>query len=161
PFQVLAVLLERSGQLVTREELQKELWPDETFVDFEQGINAAVKRLRVALEDSADKPRFIETLPRRGYRFIARVENGAQPALPATEESILDAAGEPTSKDTSMTQAPLTLGTTRRRRPILFGLAAITLLVVLVLGLNLGGWRDRLLGRPMPGEISSIAVLPL
>src|SRR6266849_3521293 len=85
PFQVLAALLERPGQLVTREELQKDLWPDETFVDFEQGINAAVKRLRVALEDSADKPRFIETLPRRGYRFIARVENGALPTSAAVE----------------------------------------------------------------------------
>src|SRR5215470_2020893 len=78
PFQVLTALLERPGQLVTREELQKELWPDETFVDFEQGINAAVKRLRVALEDSADQPRFVETLPRRGYRFIAPIENGGQ-----------------------------------------------------------------------------------
>jgi len=85
PFQVLAALLERPGQLVTRDELQKDLWPDETFVDFEQGINAAVKRLRVALEDSADKPRFIETLPRRGYRFIARVENGALPTSAAVE----------------------------------------------------------------------------
>src|SRR6476660_6713587 len=85
PFQVLAALLERPGQLVTREELKKDLWPDETFVDFEQGINAAVKRLRVALEDSADKPRFIETLPRRGYRFIARIENGALPASAAVE----------------------------------------------------------------------------
>src|SRR4029077_8172527 len=71
PFQVLAALLERPGQLVTREELQKELWPNETFVDFEKGINAAVKRLRLALGDSTEKPRFIETLPRRGYRFIA------------------------------------------------------------------------------------------
>jgi DNA-binding winged helix-turn-helix (wHTH) protein/Tfp pilus assembly protein PilF len=83
PFQVLAALLERPGQLVTREELQKELWPSETFVDFEQGINAAVKRLRVALEDSAENPRFIETLPRRGYRFIARV--AAHPPRPQTE----------------------------------------------------------------------------
>src|ERR1700693_4424949 len=89
PFQVLAALLERSGQLVTREELQKDLWPDETFVDFEQGINAAVKRLRVALEDSADEPLFIETWPRRGYRFIARVENGPRPAAPFTDESQL------------------------------------------------------------------------
>ena len=85
PFQVLAALLERPGQLVTREELQKGLWPDETFVDFEQGINAAVKRLRVALEDSAEKPHFIETLPRRGYRFIARIENGDLPASPVVE----------------------------------------------------------------------------
>ena len=164
PFQVLAALLERPGQLVTREELQKELWPDETFVDFEQGINAAVKRLRIALEDSADKPRFIETLPRRGYRFIARAESGEQPAPPATEESQLGptfAAEEPLSKDTPTTQAALTPRTTARRRLVLIGLPAIAAFVLLVLGLNLGGWRDRLFGRPMAGEITSIAVLPL
>ena len=70
PFQLLAILLEHSGQVVTREELQKRLWPDGTFVDFEQGLNAAVKRLREVLGDSAESPRFIETLARRGYRFI-------------------------------------------------------------------------------------------
>jgi len=70
PFQVLAVLLEHPGEVVTRESLQKRLWPHGTFVDFEQGLNAAVKRLREVLEDSADTPRLIETLPRRGYRFI-------------------------------------------------------------------------------------------
>jgi DNA-binding winged helix-turn-helix (wHTH) protein len=70
PFQVLAILLEHPGELVTRESLKKRLWPDRTFVDFEQGLNAAVKRLREALDDSAETPRLIETLPRRGYRFI-------------------------------------------------------------------------------------------
>ena len=70
PLQVLQFLLEKPGQVVTREELQRRLWPSDTFVDFEQGINSAVKRLRQALDDSAQTPRFIETLPRRGYRFI-------------------------------------------------------------------------------------------
>lgn len=70
PFQILALLVERCGQLVTREELRQRLWPAGTVVDFEHSINAAVKRLREALNDSADTPRFIETLPRRGYRFI-------------------------------------------------------------------------------------------
>jgi TolB-like protein/DNA-binding winged helix-turn-helix (wHTH) protein/Tfp pilus assembly protein PilF len=82
PFQVLEALLERPGELVTREELRQRLWSAETFVDFEHGLNAAVRRLRDALGDSADVPRFIETLPRRGYRFIAPV---IQP--PATEEA--------------------------------------------------------------------------
>ena len=71
PLQLLSVLLERPGELVTREELRKRLWPDDTFVDFEHGLNAAVKRLRDTLGDSADSPRFVETVPRRGYRFIA------------------------------------------------------------------------------------------
>lgn len=73
PFQVLAMLLERPGEVVTREEIQKQLWPD-TIVEFESNLNAAIKRLRDALDDSADNPRFVETLHRRGYRFIAPVE---------------------------------------------------------------------------------------
>jgi len=74
PFQILAILLERPGELVTREELQKRLWPGDTFVDFDKGLNAAVNRVREALGDSAENPRFVETLPRRGYRFIGQVE---------------------------------------------------------------------------------------
>src|SRR6478672_8323484 len=74
-FQVLLLLLERSREVVTREELQRRLWPADTFVDFDRGLNKAVNRLRDALGDSADSPRFIETLPKRGYRFIAPVES--------------------------------------------------------------------------------------
>lgn len=74
PFQILAMLLERPGQLVTREELTNRLWPSNTFVDFDHSLNRAVNRLREALGDSAERPRYIETLPRRGYRFIAPVE---------------------------------------------------------------------------------------
>jgi eukaryotic-like serine/threonine-protein kinase len=73
PLQLLSVLLEQPGELVTRDELRTRLWPDDTFVDFEHGLNAAVKRLRDTLGDSADSPRFVETVPRRGYRFIAPV----------------------------------------------------------------------------------------
>ena len=75
PFQVLALLLERPGELLTRKELQERLWPADTFVDFEHGVNAAIQTLRRALCDSHKKPRFIETLPRRGYRFIAAVQS--------------------------------------------------------------------------------------
>jgi serine/threonine protein kinase len=74
PFQILSALLERPGQLISREDLRKRLWSSSTFVDFEHGLNKAVNRLREVLEDSADQPRFIETLPRRGYRFIAAVD---------------------------------------------------------------------------------------
>ena len=79
PFAVLAVMLEHPGELLTRDELRDRLWPNGTFVDFEHGLNAAVKRLRSVLGDNAERPRFVETLHRRGYRFIARVErvNGA------------------------------------------------------------------------------------
>jgi DNA-binding winged helix-turn-helix (wHTH) protein len=74
PFQILLILLEQPGRLVTRDELKKRLWPSDTFVDFDHGLNKAVNRLREALDDSADHPKFIETLPRRGYRFSGRVE---------------------------------------------------------------------------------------
>ena len=76
PFQVLALLLERPGDVVTREELRQKLWPGDTFVDFDTGLNSAIKKLRDVLSDSAEEPRYIETLPRRGYRFIAQVDNG-------------------------------------------------------------------------------------
>ncbi len=74
PFQILAMLLAHPGELVTREELREKLWPADTFVDFEHGLNTAVKKLRQALNDNAKKPQFIETLARRGYRFIGAVE---------------------------------------------------------------------------------------
>ncbi len=73
PFQVLALLLERPGEVVTREELRKRLWPADTFVDFDNGLNKAINRIREVLGDSAENPRFIETMARRGYRFIAPV----------------------------------------------------------------------------------------
>lgn len=79
PVQILICLLETPGELVTREELHRKLWPADTFVNFEQSLNAAVKRLRQALGDSAESPRFVETLPRRGYRFIAPVQAIAEP----------------------------------------------------------------------------------
>src|SRR4029434_6793575 len=76
PFEILRLMLERPGDVVTREELARHLWPKGTFVDFEHSLNAAVKRLRAALGDDADNPRFVETLPRRGYRFIASLRTG-------------------------------------------------------------------------------------
>ncbi len=95
PLQILTMLLENPGEVVTREELRKRLWPADTFVDFDHGLNAAVKRLRDALGDSAENPRFVETLARRGYRFVAPVAtkpNGTSPApqivtLPAQQKS--------------------------------------------------------------------------
>ena len=74
PFQVLLMLLDRAGQLLTREEISRELWPDGTFVDYEHGVNSAINRIREALGDTAASPRFLETLARRGYRFISPVE---------------------------------------------------------------------------------------
>src|SRR5260370_24753433 len=91
PFQVLCVLVEHPGEVVTREELRNRLWPADTFVDFDHGLNAAVKRLRDTLADTAENPRFIETLAKRGYRFLVPLHPQAvtqepgvpTPALPA------------------------------------------------------------------------------
>src|SRR5580693_2098795 len=79
PFRVLALLVDRAGQVVTREELRRRVWPSNIYVDFDQGLNNAIKKVREALGDSADSPRFIETVARHGYRFIADVN--AAPVL--------------------------------------------------------------------------------
>ncbi|HEY0685899.1 MAG TPA: winged helix-turn-helix domain-containing protein [Steroidobacter sp.] len=92
-FMVLAMLLERAGQLVTREELRARVWPAGTLVEYDQGLNAVVKRLREALGDSADKPRFIETLPKRGYRFIAETQPDLSQLLPSTSDLSNELAG--------------------------------------------------------------------
>jgi cholera toxin transcriptional activator len=94
PFQVLFLLLERPGEMLTREEICRELWPDGTFVDYEHGVNSAVNRLREALGDKANNPRFVETLARRGYRFVAPVEQvGVAPTAEVVEEPAAVRAG--------------------------------------------------------------------
>jgi TolB-like protein/DNA-binding winged helix-turn-helix (wHTH) protein/Flp pilus assembly protein TadD len=131
PFEILVVLLEQPGQLVTREELRRRLWPSDTFVDFEHGLNAAVNRLREALSDSADQPRFIETIPRRGYRFIAPVDGIALvPAKP------------------------------RAFRWVGIGVLAALGLLAATVALNIGGSRERIFGSHKT-PIRSVAVLPL
>ena len=148
PFQILAVLLEHPGQTVTREELRQKLWPTDTFVDFDHSLNSSVKKLRLALADDSDNPRFIETLHRRGYRFIAPVDGSPasvhEPALPAS----VDHTPVPTHENRSHAKA-------------LVGLVALlTSLAVLLVAFNVGHSRDRLLGRIAP-RIQSLAVLPL
>src|SRR5688572_23907589 len=80
PFQILMLLLARPGEVVTREQVRQALWPGDTFVDFDAGLNSAIKRLRDALGASAEEPHVVETLPRRGYRFVAPVESVPVPA---------------------------------------------------------------------------------
>jgi len=96
PLQLLELLLQHPGQLVTREQVQQHLWPDGIVVEFEHSVNAAVKRLRSALGDDAEKPTFIETIPRRGYRFIARIENGNLAAPVVVEQHIASVSVSPT-----------------------------------------------------------------
>src|SRR5437588_13047715 len=89
PLQILQILLEHPGKVVTREDLKKRIWPSDTFVDFDHGINNAIKRLREALADTAETPRYIETLPRRGYRFIAGIDVPVQ-AAPGRIQSLAE-----------------------------------------------------------------------
>src|SRR5262249_12335158 len=148
PFEVLAVLVQRPGEVVTREELHSKLWPADTFVDFDHGLNNAVARIREVLDDSSDTPRYVETIPRRGYRFVAPVIcNGATSNL---EGQGLSSA--PTVKVAAQKHR-------LRRTALAAGLAALFLLAIPV-GLNLGGWRQRLFARSDAGRIPSIAVLP-
>jgi DNA-binding winged helix-turn-helix (wHTH) protein len=100
PFQVLKMLVERPGELLTREEISRTLWPDGTFVDYEHGVNSAVNRLREALGDKASQPRFVETLARRGYRFVAPVERIGQ-AMDAGALAVGAEVGEDASAETS------------------------------------------------------------
>jgi DNA-binding winged helix-turn-helix (wHTH) protein len=110
PFQVLVMLLERPGELLTREEISRQLWPDGTFVDYEHGMNSAVNRIREALGDTAGNPRFIETLARKGYRFVAPVEQIVLKENPSTPESRPEAESKPEpstlSNQTSATAEP-------------------------------------------------------
>ncbi|PYT78832.1 MAG: hypothetical protein DMG40_18695 [Acidobacteria bacterium] len=146
PVAILKMLLDRAGELVTREELQKELWPADTFVDFEHSLNAAVKRLRAALNDSADHPLYIETLARRGYRFIAPVDtadNGSDSptpvAIPSAEQVARNVYG-------------------RRFWPQ----AVVALFFVVVVAVALWYWRESRHGLAPSGPvIHSLAVLPL
>src|SRR5258708_16264323 len=90
PLLVLQALLENPGEVVTTEELQKKIWPADTFVDFDHGLHAAVNRLRAALNDSAERPRYVETVARRGYRFIGRVENPSATSLHSPPTPLYD-----------------------------------------------------------------------
>src|SRR6478752_5609815 len=90
PFRLLLLLLERPGEVVTREELRQRLWPDGTYVDFDGSLNVILKRLRAALDDDPENPRFIQTVPRRGYRFIAPVAVDKTPE-PVSEQALLHA----------------------------------------------------------------------
>src|SRR5262249_19860112 len=123
PFAILLMLLERPGEVISRDDMRRRLWPGDTFVDFEHGLNSAVKKLRTALGDSADHPRFIETLPRVGYRFIAPVHPAVDPAEPIAPAALLPEPGGPIA-------APLpSAGLSRWSRGL--ALAAVAVLFVL------------------------------
>jgi TolB-like protein/DNA-binding winged helix-turn-helix (wHTH) protein len=150
PFRVLQVLLEHPGEVVTREELQHQIWPSDTFVDFDRGLNNAVKRLREALADSADEPRYIETIPKRGYRFIAVVEptNGHKVVEAESPAIPVETARSPEKKKLFLNRQSW-----KASVAVFFAIA-----LVVVVGLFL---RNRSVGKVAAAPIRSIAVLPL
>jgi TolB-like protein/DNA-binding winged helix-turn-helix (wHTH) protein/tetratricopeptide (TPR) repeat protein len=156
PFQVLRVLLERRGEIVTRDELKQTLWPADTFVDFDDGLNTAVRKIRDALVDSAEKPRYIETIPRRGYRFVGRLAV-APAVLPSPVEEPKGSELEKTNVAASGRAAAANQKNvfSRRRKVLLAGVAALAVVsVALVL------YRDSAKGAKQP-PVQSLAVLPL
>jgi TolB-like protein/DNA-binding winged helix-turn-helix (wHTH) protein/Tfp pilus assembly protein PilF len=158
PFQVLSLLLEHPGDVVTREELRQKLWPGDTFVDFDTGLNSAIKKLRDVLGDSADEPRYIETLPRRGYRFIAPLVDPNPATVPSSApEPGLHPAHETASSQPagSIVMAAESFFFTRLR--LLFGAAVVLLL--LVAGFLV--YRNTGTGSATQPAIKSLAVLPL
>jgi len=146
PFRILQILLEHPGELVTREELQRQIWPADTFVDFEKGLNNAIKRLRDALGDSAEQPRFIETHPKRGYRFIGSVTptNGAGQTQERCEQGDVVVPAEPR----------------RLYGWLAIGAVLILTFVAILFGLDIGGLRQRFTKPSLP-VIHSLAVIPL
>jgi TolB-like protein/DNA-binding winged helix-turn-helix (wHTH) protein/Flp pilus assembly protein TadD len=146
---VLGVLASRPGQLVTREDLQQQLWGQETFVDFEHSINLCIREIRAALGDDAATPRYVETLPRHGYRFIAPVHDTQSATDPAVD-----------FQHAAPTTNPIIPAPPRSYRPVaVFGAIAAAVLIAAAVA-NPGEWRSRLFGGA-GGPVRAIAVLPL
>ena len=154
PFQVLAMLLEHPGEVVTREELQKKLWSADTFVDFDHGLNKAINKIREALSDSAESPRFVETVARRGYRFLAEVKVSDTAAVRGPE-----LATEPRTT-AEAPDRPGTAAELAKPKPLLQSRAwKILAFAVLLLVASLVTWKLRSWSRPS-SVIRSLAVLP-
>ena len=163
-IQILALLLENPGEVVTREELRQRLWHSQTFVDFDQGLNTAMMRLRHALDDAADMPKFIETLPRHGYRFMAPVifSNGLLASQIETPEGGHEAHGMAQDLITEDPPATDRLERTDRRwrRTGIITVVSVTVMLLLAIGLNWGRLRRLLiLAQPVP-QVPTLAILP-
>jgi TolB-like protein/DNA-binding winged helix-turn-helix (wHTH) protein/Tfp pilus assembly protein PilF len=166
PFQVLVVLLENPGEIITREELRNRLWPGDTFVDFDHGLNNAVMRLREVLGDSSENPRFVETIPRRGYRFIAPVVGPAFP-VPTSTDSELESGLVPIQATPQLVQRAaseaISLPASIRRRPSTTRLAILIPAIFVVAGLLVAGFRYSRINanKTSPARSKSLIVLPI
>jgi TolB-like protein/DNA-binding winged helix-turn-helix (wHTH) protein/Flp pilus assembly protein TadD len=156
PFQVLAMLIEHPGEVVTRQDLHKRLWPADTFVDFDHGLNKAINKIREALGDSSESPRFVETVSRRGYRFLADVRNAD--AAPARGPELAVQPHPVAGGHARLDHARELAKSQRRLSPLAWTLSLLALLLLLVT--SLAAWRLHPWSRP-PSAIRSLAVLPL
>jgi DNA-binding winged helix-turn-helix (wHTH) protein len=129
PFKLLLLLVRKGGTLVARDDIRRELWPDGTFVDFDQAVNFSIKQIRDVLGDEADRPLYVETVPRRGYRFIAPISNPSQPA-PRHSFFPMGATGIRLEKALWTNIAELRLAETRRRRYLWMTVGVLTVLLV-------------------------------
>jgi DNA-binding winged helix-turn-helix (wHTH) protein len=161
PLRLLEILLERPGEVVTREELRNRMWPNESFGDFDQAVNVAIAKLRAALGDSADNPRYVETLPRRGYRFIAEV------AVINPAANKLELPAEPNSSATVDDSPPDFEGKVSGPKPLSSRHVWTVLVVAMTLLLAMAAvwiflWKSGQQANSSPSSpIRSIAVLPL
>jgi DNA-binding winged helix-turn-helix (wHTH) protein len=130
PFKLLLLLVRRAGSLVSREEIRAELWPDGTFVDFDQSVNFSIKQIRDVLGDSAERPLYIETIPKRGHRFIAPMTRTPEETRPVVVVPGGTATGIRLEKALWTNIAELRIAETRRRRHTTIALAGILTLVV-------------------------------
>jgi TolB-like protein/DNA-binding winged helix-turn-helix (wHTH) protein/Tfp pilus assembly protein PilF len=154
PFEVLAMLVQNAGKVVTREDLQKKLWPADTFVDFDHGLNKAINKIREALSDSAESPRYVETLSRRGYRFLAEVKDADAPVRSTELPTQTQPPGE--ARDRPDVAGKLAVPKNLLRSHA-WKISAFALLVLMA---SLAIWRLQFWKRPPP-VIRSLAVLPL
>jgi len=166
PFQVLVVLLEKPGEIITREELRNRLWPSDTFVDFDHGLNNAVMRLREVLGDASENPRFVETIPRRGYRFIAPVAGSvpppSNPELDAGHTSVQEAASELTEPATWETPSgPASVRRPYPRSRLAILVVAATLVAVGLLGAAFFRYRRVDTNQAGHARNKSLVVLPI
>jgi Tol biopolymer transport system component/DNA-binding winged helix-turn-helix (wHTH) protein len=155
PFQILALLLEKPGEVVTREELRERLWPADTFVDFDHSLNSAVKKLRQALSDDPDTPRFIETIPRRGYRFIAPVGNGASLSSPLELPESTGRNAAPVTSEAPRSSPPLTHSIHHWKLWAAGGLGFAIALAGIAIWFGFG------LGRRVSSSVAPVRLVPL
>ncbi len=158
PFEILSLLLERAGEIVTRDEIRQRLWPGNTFVEFDNGLNVAVTKLRTALGDDAENPRFVETVPRRGYRFVAPIlvtSGGAATAVPTQDPDARTVAPALPTVLSRATVVPGAEGPTKRHLAV-----GIMIVLLVVAAIATYHWRSLLAGRASAKSKATPAIIP-